>query len=96
MREMQYESAGGPDRIVAADLPAPRPAAEQVLVGLIATSVNPVAFLSSGQVSFHSRRGSRRGGGGRCKGAWLQGGRPGVCHGRRHSWRYQCRAGGSE
>lgn len=42
MRAMQYRSFGGPDQIVAVEVPVPRPAAGQILVKLAATSVNPV------------------------------------------------------
>lgn len=42
MRAMQYQSAGGPEKIVLAEVPIPRPAANQLLVKLAASSVNPV------------------------------------------------------
>jgi 2-desacetyl-2-hydroxyethyl bacteriochlorophyllide A dehydrogenase len=42
MRTMQYRNAGGPDQIVAAEAPTPRPAATQLLVKVAASSVNPV------------------------------------------------------
>lgn len=42
MRAMQYRNAGGPDQIVAAEVPTPRPAATQLLVKVAASSVNPV------------------------------------------------------
>ena len=42
MRAMQYRNAGGPDQIVAAEAPTPRPAATQLLVKVAASSVNPV------------------------------------------------------
>lgn len=42
MRAMQYRNVGGPDQIVAAEVPMPRPAATQLLVKLAASSVNPV------------------------------------------------------
>lgn len=42
MRVMQYRNVGGPDQIVAADVPTPRPAATQLLVKVAASSVNPV------------------------------------------------------
>jgi NADPH:quinone reductase-like Zn-dependent oxidoreductase len=42
MRAMQYRDAGGPERIAAADVPVPRPAGAQILIKLVASSVNPV------------------------------------------------------
>jgi 2-desacetyl-2-hydroxyethyl bacteriochlorophyllide A dehydrogenase len=42
MRAMQYRHFGGPDQIVAAEVPVPRPTATQVLLKVAATSVNPV------------------------------------------------------
>jgi len=42
MRAMQYQSAGGPEKIVPAEVPVPRPAVNQLLVKLAASSVNPV------------------------------------------------------
>jgi NADPH:quinone reductase-like Zn-dependent oxidoreductase len=42
MRAMQYRNVGGPDQIVAVEVPTPRPAATQLLVKLAASSVNPV------------------------------------------------------
>ena len=42
MRAMQYHNAGGPDQIVTAEVPAPRPAATQLLMKVAASSVNPV------------------------------------------------------
>ncbi len=42
MRAMQYQQVGGPNQIVAVEVPVPRPAATQLLVKLAASSVNPV------------------------------------------------------
>jgi NADPH:quinone reductase-like Zn-dependent oxidoreductase len=42
MRAMQYRNVGGPDQIVAVEAPTPRPTATQLLVKLVASSVNPV------------------------------------------------------
>ena len=52
MRAMQYQRAGGPDRIVAAEVPTPRPTATQLLVKLTATSVNPVDWKLRKMPSF--------------------------------------------
>lgn len=61
MRAMQYRNVGGPDQIVAVEVPAPRPAATQLLVKVAASSVNPVdwklrntQFLFYRPVSFPS------------------------------------------
>lgn len=62
MRAMHYVSAGGPDKTARAEVPAPRPAANQVLVKLAASSVNPVdwkrRWKPHGLVSFPSIPGS--------------------------------------
>lgn len=42
MRAMHYRNVGGPDQIVAVDIPIPRPTAAQLLVKVAASSVNPV------------------------------------------------------
>ena len=42
MRAMHYRNVGGPDQIVATELPTPHPMATQLLVKLAASSVNPV------------------------------------------------------
>ncbi|MDH3310255.1 MAG: NAD(P)-dependent alcohol dehydrogenase [Gammaproteobacteria bacterium] len=42
MRAMQYRHFGGPDQIMAAEVPTPRPTATQLLVKVAGTSVNPV------------------------------------------------------
>lgn len=54
MRAMQYRNAGGPDQIVAAEAPTPRPAATQLLVKVAASSVNPVDWkLRNSQSLFY-------------------------------------------
>jgi 2-desacetyl-2-hydroxyethyl bacteriochlorophyllide A dehydrogenase len=55
MHAMLYQSAGQPDRIVAAEVPAPRPAANQLLVKLAASSVNPVDWKLRRRQSFFYR-----------------------------------------
>ncbi len=42
MRAMHYRSFGGPDQIVAAEVPTPHPTATQLLVKVAGSSVNPV------------------------------------------------------
>lgn len=42
MRAMQYRHFGGPDQIVIAELPIPRPTTTQLLVKVAGSSVNPV------------------------------------------------------
>src|SRR3990172_8285240 len=61
MRAMHYRNVGGPDQIVAAEPPTPRPTATQLLVKVAASSVNPVdwklrhiQFLFFKPVSFPS------------------------------------------
>ncbi len=50
MKAMQYRGYGGPEQLQLADVPPPRPAANQLLVRVAATSVNPVDWkLHSGQ-----------------------------------------------
>lgn len=50
MKAMQYLAYGGPDRLKPADVPAPRPAPSQLLVRVLASSVNPVDWkLRSGR-----------------------------------------------
>jgi 2-desacetyl-2-hydroxyethyl bacteriochlorophyllide A dehydrogenase len=55
MRAMQYRRAGGPDQIVAAEVPIPRPAVTQLLVKLAGTSVNPVDWKLRRMQSFFFR-----------------------------------------
>ncbi|HSC95493.1 MAG TPA: NAD(P)-dependent alcohol dehydrogenase [Burkholderiales bacterium] len=42
MKAMQYRGYGGPDQIVAAEVPVPQPGPSQLLVRVAASSVNPV------------------------------------------------------
>jgi len=55
MRAMQYRQAGGPDQIVAAEVPAPKPGPDQLLVKLAASSVNPVDWKLRHTRSFFYR-----------------------------------------
>lgn len=69
MRAMHYRNVGGPDQIVAVDIPIPRPTATQVLVKVVASSVKSggletapyaVLLLPTGVLSLHTRCGYGR------------------------------------
>ena len=51
MRAMMYRAYGGPERLELVDIPRPSPGPGQVLVRVIASSVNPVDWkLASGRL----------------------------------------------
>lgn len=50
MKAMQYRDYGTPDQLQLVDVPTPRPAPTQLLVRIVATSVNPIDWkLHNGQ-----------------------------------------------